>query len=331
MHTEHITTILDLLASSGIEHDPQSIAKHHAQGIMSHVYTISSRLGTLIIHYASFSPTQEHFHPWEKLKPISDFLRTIPGVPAAEVPLTVKLPHHYIVVQKMLPGHSAGNITMQNDEIVIEWNEPPEHYEQRIEEIVAAIHATPLKGFGNLIIKEGILRGEHDSWEQFLTTEVPFWIEGIAHADTVHNIPHDGVPESISAFFHKVLPFITPLERASLVSFDIMNPSNILVDNGEITGVVDWEWALAADPAWEFSYANPFSRTHYFSRFPHLQNKESQDLFNKKVRIYEYLLHTMWTYGVSGTREGNIFSACRGRLKKKLVHASELFKELGIG
>ncbi len=330
MHTEHITTILDALSSAEITHDPSTLKKHHAQGIMSSVYSISSSVGTLIIHYASFSPTQAHFQPWAKLKPISRFLRAIPNVPVAEVLFTLKLPHHYIVVQKLLPGTSAGEIVLENNVITIKWHEPKERYEKQVEDIVSAIHSAPIEGFGTLIVDNDALRGRYASWEAFLTTEISFYIEGIARADAVQQLPTDTLVPDCRVFLEKILPRICLLERGALVSCDIMNPSNILVENGVITGIVDWEWAFVADPAWEFAYPNPFSSlTHYFSHFPHLQSEEARREFHNRTKIYEYLLYIMWTYGTSGDG-GSVFLACRDRLKKKLEQISGLFKALGI-
>jgi len=48
----------------------------------------------------------------------------------------------------------------------------------------------------------------------------------------------------------------TDWRESCFVHGDIVNPSNILVENGEITGILDFEWALVGDPAWEFAFTD---------------------------------------------------------------------------
>lgn len=328
--SEQIETILEVLARHDIEHDPNTLTPHHTQGIMSTVYTISTSVGRLIIHYVASSPTQARFRPYEKLPAVSRFLRAIPGVPAAHVLLSFKLPHHYVVVQHMLPGKPAGGITLKDGAITTEWHEPSEQFEQELETIVASIHAAPLNGFGYLLEEDGVLRGDYDSWEGFLTAEIPQYIEGLEAADVAHGVPRDTLVADTRTFFGRVLPVIAPLERASLVSCDIFNPSNILVADGNVTGIVDWEWAFAADPAWEFAYYYPYSLAHYFSRFPELRSDDAQAHFRTRMKIYEYLLLFMWTYGTSGASDPGVFLGCRERYKKKMNDAPAFLRDTAL-
>lgn len=325
---EQVQTILEVLSQHGIEHDPATLVPHHAQGIMSAVYTISSGAGRLIIHYVASSPTQARFRPFEKLPAVSRFLRAIPGVPAAHVLLAFKLPHHYVVVQHMLPGAPAGGIALKDGAIMTQWHAPADQFERELETVVASIHAAPLEGFGYLIEKDGVLRGSYDSWEGFLTAEIPQFIEGLEAADAVNGVVPDALAADTRAFFERVLPVIAPLERASLVSCDIFNPSNILVDGGKVTGIVDWEWAFAADPAWEFAYYYPYSLTHYFAERPEFHSEDSQARFRLRMHIYEFLLLFMWTYGTSGAADPSVFLGCRARYKKKMEEAPAFLRDL---
>jgi hypothetical protein len=327
---DHATSIFEALNDAGIDHDAGSLSKHPTQGLMSSVYTISTQHGGLIIHVSKLTPTLEYFRIWEKLKPISEFLRAIPGVPAAEVLFTMKWPHHFLAVQRRLPGHSAGTAEFKNDEIVCTWKDAPDIFEEQMEGIVAKVHQAPIEGFGQLIAKEGALRGRYDSWEEFLKTEVPLWLEGIEQGDRARNSPPDTLIDDAKTFWGKILPRVASLERASLVSCDMMNPSNILVEGTVITGIIDWEWSLAADPAWEFAYINPFALAHYFSHFPSLSDPEAQKDFFERAQIYEYLLYIMWCFAVSGDPQSKFFEISRGRLKRKFAGAEEFLEKLGL-
>jgi len=327
---ERITTVLDALSAAGIEHDPSSLKKHESQGLMSSVYRISSPLGELIIHHTAVSPSLAKFRIWEKLKPVSTFLCAIPGVPAAEVFLTVKLPHHFICVQKRLPGHSAGTVAITDGAIVLDWKGTKDALEKQLEEIFARVHAAPIGGFGELVVDGDLIRGEHDSWETFLKTDVPRWIETIAEADTIRSAP-DRVTDDAYRYLETVLPFVSSLEKASLVSCDAINPSNVLIEANTVTGIVDWEWAFAADPAWEFAYMNPFALTHYFSKFPALSSSDAQLDFHRRSAIYELFLYMRWCYSTSGEPHGDLFAATRERVKKTLLRTPALFEKFEIG
>jgi len=319
--------ILRALADNGVEHHPESLSKYHSQGLMSSVYSISTPKGELIIHVSKLTESLEYFQRGEKLKSISEFLRAIPGVPAAEVLFTVKWPQQYLVVQQKLRGQSAGTIEFKDGTIVLTWKDSSGGIESQIEDIMAKVHQAPLKGYGQLVVSDDGLRGRYNSWEEFLRTDMPFWLEGIARADSILKAPKDTLIEDSIDLFGRVIEHIAPLERASLVSCDAMNPSNILVENGKVTGVIDWEWALAADPAWEFCYLNQFPLTHYFNYFPHLSDASAQKRFLSRARIYEHLLYTMWCFAVSGEPESHFYKVTRARLKNKLAGANKLLKD----
>lgn len=327
---DQLESIQSVLAAHGISHDPESILLHHCQGLMSSVYTIASSQGSLIVHYTATSPTREHFQQWQKLQPVSEFLRGIPGVPAAEVLLAARLEDHFIVVQKMLPGTPAGRIEMAGDGIVLSWDETPELHEQQLEGIIAAIHETSIEGFGELVVKDGRLRGEYDSWAAYLDSDVPFFLEGIAAADARWGTPPDTLLDDLRAIFARIMPHISTLERASLVNCDIMNPSNILIQDGQITGVVDWEWALAADPALEFAYVGPLPLAHYLAARSSLSSEQAREDFFKRIRLYGLLLHTMRTYSTSGDEDSTLFKTCRAQLQEAVAHSPALFKNLGM-
>jgi thiamine kinase-like enzyme len=281
------------------------------------VYTISSSVGDLIVHVSESTPSLERLRVPDKLRPVSQFLRAIPGVPAAEVLFTQKFPGHFIVAQKKLPGTVAGRILIENGEISHVWDQPIELYEEQVEDIVATIHSVPIRGFGPLAEDGEGLRGQYDSWEDFLRIEVAFWMDGMAQEDQRLRIA-DTLIEQLRVFLERAAPRF-PCAAASLISCDLTNASNILVDDGKVTGIVDWEWAMAADPAWEFGNMNHYKLAQYFSRFPELASAEAQKEFLLRVTVCQPLLWCMWAYSHIGRSNKNLYAGARLHIKNSLA------------
>lgn len=69
------------------------------------------------------------------------------------------------------------------------------------------------------------------------------------------------------------------IKKYSLIHGDV-RPSNILVQNGKISGFIDWEFSKTSDPAWDIGWA-----LYFFRMYENL--RERRDLF---FRVY-------WAYG----------------------------------
>jgi hypothetical protein len=321
-------SILSALKDAKIAHDPTTLSKFEHQGLMSSVYTVSGSDGDLIIHVSRLSPTLEHFRIWEKMQPVSRFLRAIPGVPAAEVLYTVKWPKYFLAVQRKLPGHRAGTVSFKDGSVHLAWEESPASIERQLEDVIASVHTAPMRGFGQLIVDGIDMRGQYDSWEKFLRNDTALWIEGISKADRQLGRHSEKLAEDAAAFCDAVIDRVAALDHTSLVSCDAMNPSNVLVEGGKVTGIIDWEWAFAADPAWEFAYMNTFSLEHYFSLFPALASEPARRRFLQRAQIYEYLLYTMWCFAISGDPESYFYKVTHDRLQSKLSGAEEFLRNL---
>jgi len=311
--------IIETLDATGLSYDGTGLKRHASQGLVNDVYTIPSEQGELIVHYSTLTPTLEHFHIWEKLKPVSDFLQRIPDVPAARVFATRKRDDAWVAVQEKLPGSPAGRAIVGADVVSFEWHAPFETCQEQVEMIAARVHNTPIRGFGYPRLDEGTLRGSHDSWTNFLAAEAPLWARGISAGDAECGILSGTLEEDVQRFLAHTLPRMEHIPRTSLVSSDMMNPSNILFENGVVTGVVDWEWALIGDPAWEFCALNPYSLDHYFKYFPELMTKEARRDFLERAALYENFAYLMWGYAVSGNPATPLARAASKRAHKKLT------------
>ena len=88
----------------------------------------------------------------------------------------------------------------------------------------------------------------------------------------------------------------------------------------------DVDAALAADPAWEFSYEQPFELATYFSQMPSSFDVEDHVAFHRRSALYKPFLYMMWTYGVAGAPEKPIYTACRERFNMLLDEPALLAK-----
>lgn len=61
----------------------------------------------------------------------------------------------------------------------------------------------------------------------------------------------------VYAVMEKMQPLLNTVNQGRFVHGDY-NISNILQNNGQITGIIDFEWALSGDPSWDFRIDNQF-------------------------------------------------------------------------
>lgn len=83
----------------------------------------------------------------------------------------------------------------------------------------------------------------------------------------------------------------------------MINPGNVLINEGKISGIIDFEWAAAGDPAWEFAYCSE-PLDYYFDCLEEAGGKYvNRNEFLLKRRIYR-VLWLLW--GISVHAKGGI-------------------------
>jgi thiamine kinase-like enzyme len=131
----------------------------------------------------------------------------------------------------------------------------PEQIYPHIEKILAQLHQTKLKGYGWPQQKNGKLVGAYKTWREFFKEETPQWLKKVEEADAKllgEAQAREGLLNT-GRFLIKVLRSkLLRYEGGVLVHGDSINPRNILVQQGVVSGVLDWEWSIIGDPAWEF-------------------------------------------------------------------------------
>ena len=242
--------LISRLKEEGTVTDPYQVRLHENQGYMSSVSILSSGFGEFILHISQ--PTPEHIHQktWEKLKAITDLFRDNPAVPVAKMHIAERFENVFITAQTRLSGVPAGKRIINNATVADEWFADTQSLSQQILSALAKIHDNKFLGYGVPIVINGKLQGKYKSWREFFQEEIPIWIKSVRKADA--RLGYENLSEKLETFRENVLKEIPETEPA-LIHGDIINPSNILVKDGKITGILDWEWSLMGDPAWEFA------------------------------------------------------------------------------
>jgi hypothetical protein len=289
--TQGLSKTFSALEEIGVVVNRPSLSKHEYQGFMSTVYSVESDQGELIIHAVERGKEWSRQRVWEKLDGVSKLLERYPGIPAPKLILSEKVGDIYFLVQKKLPGEPAGKRLLIKDKIVDKWSGKKSKHVTDVQKILARVHKIARKGYGWPAVADGGLKGQHAGWQKFFEKEVPIWLRSLRKGDARirDNKEMRDFRRKAGGFFRdemKKIPAIFPV----LIHGDAINPSNILVRNGGITGLLDWEWSMIGDPAWEFCdpgwwpYLNEKSMKPYFEEMGYSKLKAGALL--KRTRLY---------------------------------------------
>ena len=161
------------------------------------------------------------------------------GVPVPEVLWASAAPRP-VMVQRHLRGEQLADV------------EPTDELCRSVAGTLRAIHAIPVAGgFGNL---DGDLRGE----DARLSTWFIERVEREADAVSTNLSAEDGrLVEDVLGRLHAAR-LLLDAQPSGLAHGDVQ-PFNLLVDGGRVTGVLDWEAAKAGPPAFDLGWWDWFS------------------------------------------------------------------------
>lgn len=131
---------------------------------------------------------------------------------------------------------------------------------------LASMHQYGFAEFGLLYeIAAGIPKPD---WAAFITS---FYDDYGPQAQVLGVLP-DGVLARIQAVMATMQPLFAAVQQGTFVHGDY-HLSNLLQQDGEITGVLDFEWAMSGDPSWDFriddqlEIASPGSRDAFYAGY----------------------------------------------------------------
>lgn len=299
----------------GIELD--SIRKIAQKGFNSEVYQAASSVGKIVIHILKPVPEQIRQKVDRKVDGVARLLDPIEEIPNASFLLTRTLPDgRYLFVQKKLPGSNLGQRKLEGDTIVDEFFvDNKAGVIRELNQILVRKHQIRFSKFGWLQAERGEVNGCYGSWADFIAAESQVWFRNIlADAEAGYRLDRgdiERVKEKIEKLYQENRDLLKN-DTAVLVHGDMINPGNVLIEGGSISGIIDYEWALAGDPAWEFAYSGNSEIEHYFDEAETMGVKYDRELFLRKMRFYK-IPWLLWGTNVHA----------RGNALKKV-----LFKEL---
>ncbi len=207
----------------------------------------------------------------------------VPEVIALDASKTLA-PYDYLILTKM-PGKMVN--ASRNDLTV----EAQLKIAYSAGEFLATIHNYPLHGFGLLF---HIAAGKESNWAAFVAD---FYQDYSGQVRQTGLLPEE-ILTRIDAVREKMQPLLVFDEPGRLVHGDY-HFSNVLQHDGQLTGILDFEWAMSGDVAWDFRIDDqleigcPGSRDAFYagytSRRPLTEQHAERVAFYKLGLYLDYL------------------------------------------
>lgn len=262
------------LSKSNITIDKSSIKEISSHGMMSEIFSCKSNVGELIIHLVSANIEQRRQKTYLKIRYVSDFLKHT-KIPHAEVLLSKYFGRKYLIVQKRISGKVP-----KNDNRI----------SKKLYELLHEIHSIKTNDFGFIKKFHGNLTGTFKSWEEFLTKESRLWLKSICKSGIISKSENKKYQNLLKNYLLKNMPFIK-CKSPKLIHGDMINVGNVIVKNGKINGIIDFEWAMSGDPAWEFARKGIIPKKYYY------KDEDKKD-FENRIKIYFPLVRLWIAYAI---------------------------------
>jgi aminoglycoside phosphotransferase (APT) family kinase protein len=168
-------------------------------------------------------------------------------------------------------------------------------------EHLAAIHTRTFRRFGKL---RDVLAGEgFDRWDDYVGDHV----ERYSHTAQALGGLQDSVAGVLRRVFGQAGALLAEVTTGSLLHSDY-HFENILQRGGAVTGVVDFEWAMTGDPAWDFIVEDkweamcPGSREHVVAGYTGRRALAVDH--PRRVALYKAIMHLETV--VMALRQGDV-------------------------
>lgn len=310
------------LSKRGIFVLPETLKNYQHQGWMSQVFVVESNMGPLIIHL--IIPVKEHhLHKvWDKFYGLSKILSSRPDIPTPKILYSKLIGKTFVLTQAFMSGTRAGKRVLRGTVISDKWETSKKNVLPKILATLAKIHKIHLKGFGWPILRGSSLKGRYATWKNFFEFNSPLWLKELHQADRRLSLKNT-LSTSLDKFIKETIARIDYSGPAVLVHGDAINPGNLLVRGKNKLTLVDWEWSILADPAWEFCdlgwwrLIDMKTLVTYFKTSNIKKDSEKKDFLN---RINSYIpLWLLWgTYMHANDSDPAVYIALRKLLLERI-------------
>lgn len=307
---------------SGISLDVTSATLLTTQGLNSIALGIDASFGPAVLHINKRPLKEGRLQKVpKKMKAIAEFLSLDSAIPTARIYAIGHLKDGgYYILQNRMVGETVGSQTIKDDEVVPVYAHPDsEKVMVEAERMFAALHSKSLTTrFGHVTVDaEGGLTAPYATWREFIHAGSQRWLLELEQAK-LRDAGYDALLLAARAHvsrleekYDDVFAWDTPC----FVHGDL-NPGNILTNGGKVTAILDFEWAVSGDPAWEFAFAATFPTAAYYS-----VSAETPASLERRKGVYRFFW-LLWGANVH-VHNDDLF-LCTWLLKKCLESADTL-------
>ena len=233
----------------------------NSSGTMSQVFTGKFKNKQVIVIINKPNAEQKRQKIWNKPIIVQQILKNS-KIPFPKIHRAGFEKGYYVVIQQRLDGKVAGNRTLQQ-----KFKDTCKNKEvhNKILKLLKQLHKIQLKKFGPLINKNG---GKYKTWQSYLAAQVNYafsYLNKHSNYFALSQKEKSKILDLISTANYK--------DKPCLLHGDMINYSNILVKNNKITGIVDFEWSLAGDPAYDLAFDTGLDISNYSTNKDFLKRK----------------------------------------------------------
>lgn len=309
--------LVELLAKQSIIISPKSLKICEHQGFMSTGYVANSNLGRILVQVTQ--PNDEHLETetWNKYNSISKILSARPWINGSMILYSGLHGQKFVTVQKFLVGVPAGKRLITGEEVIDNWDYM--HVRHHLLQELGYIHQISFDHFGWRVTDcEVSSSKKFYTWKDFLSSESFRWLNRIETAEPQ-------VSRQLRKFILEQVEGVSYDGPAVLVHGDAANPGNILVCRSKIA-LIDWEFCISADPAWEFCDIGwrPYRSIHGLKPYFDVRMIEPRERvdFLRRVESYEAIWLTWNTSMHARDQDLTLYKTFRLALLEKMRERS---------
>lgn len=185
-------------------------------------------------------------------------------------------PYDYIILSRM-PGKNAADSRCELS------SEQVKNLAWEAGRALGLIHKVPFEGFGKL---RDIKTSPFTTWAAYFNDYASRYLRPAVETGMLG----PSLAARLQAALERAQPLLARVSQACLLHRDYQY-ENLLQVNGRLTGIVDFEWAMAGDPSYDFISARsrenmlPGSETHFSEGYQSVHRLDAEH--TQRLELYE--------------------------------------------